>query len=336
MTPKTALLSAALLACAGTAQATDYPLTLENCGQSLTFDAAPARTVTIGQATTEILYLLGLGPTVTGTSVWFTDVLPQFADLNAGIARLADNDPSFESVVAERPDLVTVQYEWHVGPQGIVATREMFHDIGVPTYVLPTDCAGKDNSRGSDGTRTEMFSTASIYRSIAELARIYDVEDRGAGLTAELKAREAAAVEKAKALDLPEGTSAVFWYSSAEMDIDPYVAGQKGAPGYMMQQLGIENVVKSDEEWPTVGWESIARADPSVIVLAEMTRRRFPADDVAKKLDFLRTDPVAKEMTAVRENRIVVMDAQAMDATVRAIYGLEELSTALAGFDLGE
>ncbi|BAQ70790.1 iron siderophore/cobalamin ABC transporter periplasmic iron siderophore/cobalamin-binding protein [Rhodovulum sulfidophilum] len=334
MNTKTALLSAAMLVCAGTAQATDYPLTLENCGQTLTFDAAPARTVTVGQGTTEILYLLGLGPTVKATSVWFTDVLPQFAELNAGIARLADNDPSFESVAAEKPDLVTVQYEWHVGAQGIVATREMFHDIGVPTYVLPSDCTGKDNSRGSDGTRTEMFSTASIYRSFEELARIYDVEDRGAELVGELKARETAAIQHAQALDLPEGASAVFWYSSAEMDIDPYVAGQKGAPGYMMQELGIENVVASDEEWPTVGWESIAKADPTVIVLAEMTRRRFPADDVEKKLEFLRTDPVAKEMTAVRENRIVVMDAQAMDATVRAIYGLEELSAALAGFDL--
>ncbi|MBL3584195.1 ABC transporter substrate-binding protein [Rhodovulum sulfidophilum] len=334
MNTKTALLSAALLVCAGTAQATDYPLTLENCGQTLSFDAAPARTVTVGQATTEILYLLGLGPTVTGTSVWFTNVLPQFAELNAGIPRLADNDPSFESVAAETPDLVTVQHEWHVGPQGIVATREMFHDIGVPTYVLPSDCASKDNSRGSDGTRSEMFSTASIHRSIEELARIYDVEDRGAELVDELKAREAAAIEHARALDLPEGVSAVFWYSSAEMDIDPYVAGRKGAPGYMMQELGIENVVASDEEWPTVGWESIAKADPTVIVLAEMTRRRFPADDVEKKLEFLRTDPVAKEMTAVRENRIVVMDLQAMEATVRAVYGLEELSAALAGLDL--
>nr|WP_231119275.1 ABC transporter substrate-binding protein [Rhodovulum sp. MB263] len=324
------------MVCAGMAQATDYPLTLENCGQTLTFDAAPARTVTVGQGTTEILYLLGLAERVKGTSVWFTDVLPQFAELNAGIARLADNDPSFESVVAARPDLVTVQYEWHIGAQGIVATREMFHDVGVPTYVLPSDCAGKDNSRGSDGTRTEMFSTDSIYRSIEELARIHDVGERGAELIDELKAREAAAIAQARALDLPETASAVFWYSSAEMDIDPYVAGRKGAPGYMMQELGIENVVASDEEWPTVGWESIARADPTVIVLAEMTRRRFPADDVEKKLEFLRTDPVAKEMTAVRENRIVVMDAQAMDATVRAIYGLEELSTALAGFDLSK
>src|SRR3546814_2816472 len=90
-----------------------------------------------------------------------------------------------------------------------------------------------------------------------------------------------------------------------------------------MDKLGIDNVIQSDEEWPTVGWESIAKSDPTVIVIAEMDRRRFPADDVEKKLAFLKTDPVAEEMTAVREGRIIVMDAHAMSATMRSIFGLE-------------
>src|SRR3546814_586071 len=120
----------------------------------------------------------------------------------------------------------------------------------------------------------------------------------------------------AQSIDLPEMT-AVFWFSSADMEIDPYVAGRKGAPGYIMDKLGIDNVIQSDEEWPTVGWESIAKSDPTVIVIAEMDRRRFPADDVEKKLAFLKTDPVAEEMTAVREGRIIVMDAHAMSATMR-------------------
>ena len=103
-----------------------------------------------------------------------------------------------------------------------------------------------------------------------------------------------------------------------------------GAPGYMMGALGIENVIASDEEWPTVGWESIARADPDVIVIAYMDRRRFPADNVEKKLEFLRNDPVASQMTAVQKGRIVQMDAHAMSATMRSIYGLETLSEALS------
>ena len=57
---------------------TDYPLTIDNCGHSLTFDSVPEATVTIGQSTTEILYLLGQQDRIKGTSVWFSSVLPEF------------------------------------------------------------------------------------------------------------------------------------------------------------------------------------------------------------------------------------------------------------------
>lgn len=327
--------SLAFLTAAAAAAPTTYPLNVQNCGETITFQQTPAITVTVGQAATEVLYSLGLGDKVTGTSVWFNEVLPEFKDINDRVERLADNDPSFESVVAKKPGLVAVQYVWHVGPEGIVATREQFHDIGVPTYVLPADCVAKDNTVGVDGTRSEMFSTATIYQGIEELAAIFDVQDKGQELVAALKAREAASIEQAKALDLKD-TSAVFWFSSAEMDIDPYVAGRKGAPAYMMDKLGIRNVVESDEEWPVVGWETIAKANPTMIVIARMDRRRFPADDHEKKLEFLKTDPVASQMEAVKNNRIVVMDAHAMDATIRTISGIEVLSQALRDFGLAK
>lgn len=313
---------------------TTYPLTLANCGVETTVSAEPEGTVAVGQAATEVLYSLGLGEKVLGTSVWFTDVLPEFAELNAGIERLADNDPSFESVVSKRPDLVTVQYEWHIGPQGIVATREQFGDVGIPVYTLPADCVGKDNSVGIDGTRLELYTMDSVYQGTSELAQIFNVAERGDALVADMKAREAAAIEKAAGLDLPEDASAVFWFSSAEMDIDPYVAGQGGAPAYMMNALGLKNVVESNEEWPTVSWETIARANPTVIVAARMERRRFPADDIEKKLEFLRTDPVASQMDAVKNNRIIILDAHGMDPSIRNISSLETLVEALAGFDL--
>ncbi|TFH87960.1 ABC transporter substrate-binding protein [Billgrantia azerbaijanica] len=327
-----ALLGAACLVQPAHAE-TAPSLSLTNCGFDLTFDEAPESVVTVGQAATEILYSLGLGEKVRGTSVWFTEVLPEFKAVNATIERLADNDPSFEGVVGKRPDLVAVQYEWHVGPQGIVATREQFEDVGIPTYILPTDCVGKDNSTGSDGTRTAMYSMNSLYRTVGELAQIFDVPEKGEALVADLQAREAAAIEKARALNLTEA-SAVFWFSSAEMDIDPYVAGRGGVPAYMMQALGLTNIVESDEEWPVVSWETIARANPSVIVIAKMDRRRFEADDYEKKLAFLRSDPVASQMDAVQNDRIVVLDAHSMDPSIRNIAALEKLAEALPAFGL--
>lgn len=327
--------SLGLLTAAAAAESTKYPLTLENCGETLTFQKAPASTVTVGQAATEVLYSLGLDDKVSGTSVWFNEVLPEFKEVNDKVERLADNDPSFESVVAKKPELVTVQFIWHVGPDGIVATRTQFHDVGIPTYVLPADCVAKDNTVGVDGTRSELFSTKTIHQGVRELAQIFDVKDKGEEVVASLTKREGKAVTEAKALNL-QGVSAVFWFSSAEMDIDPYVAGRKGAPGYMMEQLGIKNVIESDEEWPVVGWETIAKSNPTMIVIAKMDRRRFPADDYEKKLEFLKSDPVASQMDAVKNERIVVMDAHAMDATTRTINGIEILSKSLKDFGLAK
>ncbi|MGQ7273445.1 ABC transporter substrate-binding protein [Marinobacter sp. V034] len=310
--------------------ATHYPLSLTNCGVELRFESAPERSVTVGQSATEMLYMLGLADTVEGTSVWFNPVLPQFSKINAGIKRIADNDPSFEAIVNKKPDLVAVQYEWHVGPTGSVGSRRQFHDLGINTYIMPADCDTKNNATGGDGTRLAAFSTASVYKGINQLATIFDVQSAGAALVNDLKAREAQAVMRAENLDLPDDLSAVFWFSSPDLETDPYVAGRLGAPGYMMEKLGIRNVIESDEEWPTVGWETIAKADPDLIVIAYMDRRRYAADDVQKKRDFLRKDPVASQMTAVKAGRIVEMDAHAMSATMRTIFGLESLADALS------
>lgn len=325
-----ATLALAPMALAGT----HYPLTLTSCGHQVTFDKAPDSVVSIGQSTTEILYMLGLADKVSGTALWINPVLPEFAEADAKVARLADNAPSFESVLAKKPALVVTAYEWMIGPKGAVGTREMFDDAHIPSWIMPTECVGKDNSQSMDGARTVMFDTALLYQGITELATIFDVEDRGAEVVADLKAREAAAVDKARALNLPADVSGLFWYSSADIEIDPYVAGVNAAPGWMLAKLGVKNVVTSQEEWPTVGWETLAKADPTFIVAAEMNRRRFPADDIAVKREFLASDPVTSQMEAVKQGRIVTLPANAMDPSVRTIYALQTLAEALAGFGL--
>ncbi|MBC2688740.1 ABC transporter substrate-binding protein [Pseudomonas kielensis] len=314
---------------------TQYPLTLQNCGSTQTFAHAPARAVTIGQAGTEMLFALGLGDKLVGTSLWFNDVLPQYQAQNAGIERLADNEPSFESVIGKRPELVAVELEWVVGPQGVVATREQFDELKIATYLMPSDCESKDNLVGADGTRLAPFRIDSIYQSITQLAQIFDVQERAQQLNAQLQASLAKSVATVQNKDLKD-TSALVWFSSASLDIDPYVAGHKGIPDFMLNTLGVRNVVESDEEWPSVGWETIAKANPTFLVIARMDRRRFPADDYQKKLEFLRSDPVTRNMDAVKHNRIIVLDAMALQASVRMFEGLETLATALNSYDLAQ
>ncbi len=326
------LITLVVLASAPAAMAapTEYPLTIDNCGHALTFPARPDNVVSIGQATTEILYALGQADRMAGTSLWFNEVLPRFAEEDAKVERISDNAPSFESVVNKRPGFVPAVFEWMIGDQGAVGTRQQFADLGVPAYVMPADCQGKDNLVGSDGTRLVPFDIQTLWDGIDQMAEVMDAQEAGDALITDLQAREAAVVERVRDLDLAD-VSAAVWFSSADLELDPYMAGGMGIPAWMLQRLGLRNVVTSDEEWPTVGWETIARADPSVLVIARMDRRRFPADDVDEKLRFLKSDPVTSQMIAVRGNRIVILDAEAMHASIRLIDGLEHLARGMEG-----
>lgn len=330
MLPRFATLLAGLgLTGLAQAAATHYPLTVDNCGKPQTFAQAPQRAVTIGQASTEMLYALGLGDKLAATSLWFNNVLPEYQVQNAKVPRLADNEPSFEAVVGKRPQLVTVQFEWMVGAQGAVATREQFDELGIPTYLLPSDCEGNDNLVGADGTRLQAFQVDTIYKSVSQLAAIFDVQDRGTALNAELRGRLDSAKAQLADKDL-SATSALFWFSSADLHIDPYVAGRQGVADFMLRTLGVRNVVESSEEWPTVGWETLAKANPTWLIIARMDRRRYPADDYQKKLAFLRSDPVTRNMDAVKHDRIIILDADAMQAGIRLFSGLQTLAAAFA------
>lgn len=319
-----------LAATAATAAPTGYPLTIDNCGHALTFPARPDNVVSIGQSTTEILYALGQADRMAGTSLWFNAVLPRFEEDDAGVARISDNTPGFEAVLARRPGFVPTMFEWMIGAEGAVGTRAHFADFGVPAYVMPTDCEGKDNLVGADGTRLQPFDIQTLWDSIDQMALIMDARKAGDALVADLKAREAAVTRRAAAMGLQDASAAV-WFSSADLQLDPFMAGGMGIPAWMLERLGLRNVVTTDEEWPSVGWETIARADPSVLVIARMDRRRFPADDHEEKLRFLKSDPVTRQMTAVREDRIVILDAEAMHAGIRLIDGLEVLADAMDG-----
>jgi iron complex transport system substrate-binding protein len=314
---------------------TQYPLTINNCGQKVTFQKAPAKIVSIGQGMTEILLSLGLADKIAGTAVWVGPVLPQYVEANAKIPRLADNDPSFESVVGKEPDLVAAEFEWHVGAQGSVGKREQFSELGINTYIAPTDCVAKVNTDGGDGVRKELFTMDLVYQEIGELAEIFDVRDRGDALIADLKKREARAVASisgAKSKGLP----IVFWFSSKEVSGDAFIAGKNSAPAYILKTIGARNVVTTEEEWPLVGWETIAQANPAVIVIATMDRRRYAADDPKVKVDFLERDPVTSQLDAVKNKHFVMMDAQSMNPTIRTIDGIEILARGIKSFGLAQ
>lgn len=297
---------------------------VENCGEQVTVDQTPERVVSLNQGSTEILLALGLGERIVGTATWTDPVLEEFAEQNATIPRLADNEPSLEAVLDTEPDFVTASFRNTLG-EGGVAEREQFHELGVGTYLSPADCVGKVADSG-DGERETPFTEDLLFREITELAQIMDVEEAGEELIADLQDR----LDGAARVDA-SGVSAMYWFANSE---SPYMAGCCGAPGLISTTLNLENVFDdTTQEWPQINWEVVAERDPDVIVVGDLTRKSQTAETADAKIAYLESNPVTREMTAVREGRFIAITGAEMNPSLRTIYGIETVSEGLV--DLG-
>ncbi|GHI98988.1 ABC transporter substrate-binding protein [Streptomyces olivaceus] len=302
--------------------AAGYPRTVRDCGREVEVTAPPERAVSLNQGTTEILLSLGLADRLAGTATWTDPVMKGLEKANAGVPRLADDMPSFEAVLDAEPDFVAASFASTLGTGG-VAAPERFAELGVPAYLSPSDCAGKDNSGDGDGVRDKALTMDTVYREVRDLARVFDVEERGEKLVADLESR----VEEATAGIDASGVSLMYWFANST---SPYLAGCCGAPGVMTRAVGARNAMDdTHEEWPQVGWETVADRDPDVLVLGDLTRRSQTAETAAKKIEFLESDPVTRNMTAVREHRYVLLSGQAMNPTIRTVEGIEQVASAL-------
>ncbi len=246
---------------------------------------------------------------------------------NAGVERISENRPSSEKVLDKEPDFVSASFTSTLAKGG-VAPREQFEQLGVPTYISPADCAGKDNSGGGDGARTAPLTMDSVYTEVRELARVFGVPERGDALVKKLRAR----VDKATDGVDASNVSLLYWFSDSKA---PYLAGCCGAPGVITEELGAKNVFDdTHDEWPQISWETVADRNPDVLVIGDLTRTTQSAESAAKKIEFLESDPVTRTMDAVKNRRYVLLSGQAMNPTIRTVEGLERVAAGLRGFGL--
>lgn len=324
--------SAALAFCSAAANAeTNYPLTIENCGQTVTFENAPQTAVALGQNSAEIMLLLGLESQMAATAFWPNAVLPDLAEANSGVEVITVEFPTLEAVLSKQPDFVAAMLTTLLGPDSKVAKRSDFEALGIPTYLSPSACSTTLDANDAYGSRDALWSMDLLYKEIEDLSRIFDVTDRGEALIEDFKAREAALrAQFAENEDL----TFLFWFSSPSPADDAYLGGGNGPSGYIADVLGGSNAIKTEADWPAVGWEGIMAANPTVFVASQVDRNRWDLDTADNKIDFLKSDPTVSQMEAVRNGRIVVMSGAAMNPSIRTLYGAEQVAEQLEALDL--
>jgi len=305
-----------------------FPTSVENCGEKVIVDAAPQRIVSLNQGTTEVLLSLGLADRMVGTATWTDPVLDSLAADNEKVKRLADNAPSFEAVLAEEPDFVTASFSSTLGKGG-VATRKQFADFGVPTYLAPSDCEGKV-ANGGDGARDQPVTLDAVYKEIDQIAQLTGVPDKGTALVDDLKAKVTAARDSVHVKDV----SVLYWFANSE---SPYMAGCCGAPGIIDRELGLHNVFDdTTDEWPQINWEVVADRNPDVLVIGDLTRKSQTAETAEAKIAFLESNPVTREMDAVKNKRYIEVTGAEMNPSLRTVYGIQTVADGLKKLGLAD
>jgi iron complex transport system substrate-binding protein len=288
---------------------------LDNCGVRLRREAAPERAVAISQPAIELLLTLGRADRMVGAAGWNDPVVPALRTANAKVPQLGKEFPSFERTLRTEPDFVYTTFAWGFSDEG-TAPRERFAKLGVDTYLSRSECGGQD------ARQTSRLRFEDVFREVRELAAIFGVERRGAQVVAGLQRRLATATSGLDA----RGVDVAWWYAATKA---PYIAGCCGAPGMITERVGATNAFASAKQlWPEVSWEAILERDPDVLVLADLTRGG-DGDSARAKLAFLRSNPVAKRLTAVRENRFIVMTGSDMDPSLRNVGAVEKLAAGI-------
>lgn len=289
--------------------ATTYPLTIDNCGTSVTFTAPPQRVVAIKSTSIEMMLALGLADRIIGIAYPDGPYAPQWAP-TTDLPLISEKVPGEEATLALQPDLVYAGWESNVSADG-AGDRASLAAAGVATFVSPAACQEPDY-QPNPLTWDDLFS------EIQQAGQIFDVPEAAAALVDQQRA-ELAAIQPDR-----RGLTAL-WYSSGSKT--PYVGAGIGSPQLVMDAVGLTNIAADvPMTWSSLSWEAVVAADPDVIVLVDSSW-----GSTAKKIAQLEGNPATAALTAVRNHRYLVVPFPASEAGVRSVEAVRTLSEQLVG-----
>ncbi len=233
--------------------------------------ASAKRIVSISPSTTEAVFVVGAGPQLVGRS--------RYCDFPPEVTKLPQVggyvDPSYEAILALRPDLVTGAR----GPAGN-ALAERLSARGIPTYF----------------PETESFDA--IDEMIVGVAERTGRANQGRAAVDRLH-EHVAGIEKAVAT-LPK-TRVLLVFGLAPLS----VAGPSSFASEMIGRAGGANVVTEGGTYPTMSRERVLALDPDVIINCAMMEERATER-------FRKDAPEWSHVRAIQTDRVVSITNEAV------------------------
>lgn len=296
------------------AQTVAFPVTVESCGQPVTFAAAPQRMVVHDINMTEMALALGLQDRivgVTGISGWYK-TSDSFNRALGDIPELAPKYPSLETLVAAEPDLFFAGWYYGMKPGGEVTPDTLaVHDI--PTLVLTESCVHLDKQRPE-------AAMALLFDDVLRLGTVFGRSDRAADLVAGWRTRLR---QIRRAVGDRSGVR-TFLYDSG--DEKPFTAGRFAILTAMINAAGGVNVMADmDTSWGRTSWETVAARNPEFLILLDYQ----DGGGYRKLLSFLKAHPAMAETDAVRHDRFVALRYEELTPGPANIEAIDKIARAM-------
>lgn len=304
---------AAIIAALATS-ATAGGMTVDNCGEPLTFETAPERLVVHDMNMTDMAFALDLQDKIvglTGITGWYK-TSPEFDTLRGDIPELAPKYPTVENLVAAQPDLFFAGWYYGMKPGGEV-TPDTLAPFGIKTMILTESCVHLDKNR-------PQASMDLLFNDVLRLGKVMQVEDKATALVSGWQ-DELAAIE-AKTADLAKPR---VFLLDGPADA-PFTAGKFAIPDAMIAAAGGENITHGmDTSWGRTSWETVAAANPEFLVLLDYQTGNG-AEDTFK---FLQEHPVMSQTDAVKNARWIGLRYEELTPGPANIAAISKMAKAM-------
>jgi iron complex transport system substrate-binding protein len=286
-----------------------YPVTVENCGRELTFDAPPERVISLWQPPTEMLLALGIQDRIIALAGSYAPYADVFAPIVEGIPAIGSAMawPAREVLLAEQPDFVISEgldsfgYDASLG----YATVEEIEASGAAVYASAACSYANPEETPRNIDR--------VLNDIRTLGVIFGVSERAEALIARMEAQRQAV------LDAVEGREPVrvAFYNGGE---GPLFVLNSSMWADLLVTAGGESVF--DASAFQVSVEEFAAADPEVILMGT-----YPGQSAEDLSAFLQT--TFPTVLAIQNERLYPVETISVENSIRIMYGLETIARAL-------
>ena len=226
--------------------------------------------LSLSPTATEMLYAIGAGDQVVAV-----DSLSNYPTEAADkVTKISAFEPNAEAILGYSPDIVLISNDMNKITEQLKTAKP---DITVWTGAMAN-------------------TIDDVYAQITDLGKVTGHDTEAAALIAKMKTDLAAATEGVTA---PEGAS--YYY---ELDNTYYSLTSNTFVGSLLKSTGIANIadgVEAGNDWPQLNAESIIKANPSVVFLADTKCCQQNAAAVAKRAGWA-------DLDAVKNSRVVELD----------------------------